>query len=71
MNFNGIDLYINDKRYKDFQSLTKEQQEATKQTIKQLNLLNLSNDITNNIDNILNEKNRNIVNHYQKNNKKQ
>ncbi len=56
MNFNGIDLYLNDKRYEHFQSLTKEEQESKKQTIKQYIQLNLYNDILNNIDDILNEK---------------
>ena len=58
MNFNGIDLYLNDKRYEHFQSLTKEEQESKKQTIKQYIQLNLYNDILNNIDDILDEKNK-------------
>ncbi len=33
MNLNGMDFLINDKNYKHFQSLTKEQQEAIKQTM--------------------------------------
>ncbi len=33
MNFKGTDFLINDKNYKHFQSLTKEQQEAIKQTM--------------------------------------
>ena len=71
MNFDGIDLYLNDKRYKHFQSLTKEEQESKKQTIKQYIQLNLYNDILNNIDDILDEKIKNILIHYQNHNKKQ